>query len=86
MKAAVYREYGPLEVIGIEEVEKPVPRDYQVLVRTVGTWDCEARSFSSRSGSGSRCDWPWESAGRAGPCSVRSSPGTSADAAREPWS
>jgi NADPH:quinone reductase-like Zn-dependent oxidoreductase len=50
MKAAVYREYGPPGVIRIEEVEKPAPKDHQVLVRvrasSVGTWDCEARSFS----------------------------------------
>jgi NADPH:quinone reductase-like Zn-dependent oxidoreductase len=50
MKAAVYHEYGSPEVIRIEDIEKPTPRDHQVLVRvrasTVGTWDCEARSFS----------------------------------------
>ncbi len=50
MRAAVYHEYGSPDVIRIEDVEKPVPRDHQVLVRvrasTVGTWDCEARSFS----------------------------------------
>ena len=33
MRAAVYREYGPPDVIHIEEVEKPVPKDHQVLVR-----------------------------------------------------
>jgi len=50
MKAAVYHEYGSPEVIRIEDIEKPTPKDHQVLVRvrasTVGTWDCEARSFS----------------------------------------
>ena len=50
MKAAVYHGYGPPDVIRIEDVEKPVPKDQQILVRvrasTVGTWDCEARSFS----------------------------------------
>lgn len=50
MRAAVYHEYGPPNVVRIEEVEKPTPKDHQVLVRvrasTVGTWDCEARSFS----------------------------------------
>ncbi|MAE94397.1 MAG: NAD(P)-dependent alcohol dehydrogenase [Deltaproteobacteria bacterium] len=50
MKAAVYNEYGSPEVIRIEEVAKPTPRDHEILVRvrasTVGTWDCEARSFS----------------------------------------
>lgn len=50
MKAAVYRAYGPPEVIRIEDIPKPVPRDDDVLVRvhaaTVGTWDSEARRFS----------------------------------------
>ncbi len=50
MKAAVYHEYGSPEVIRIEDIERPTPKDHQVLVRvrasTVGTWDCEARSFS----------------------------------------
>ncbi len=50
MRAAVYHEYGSPEVIQIEDIEKPTPKDHQVLVRirasTVGTWDCEARSFS----------------------------------------
>lgn len=50
MRAAVYREYGSPEVVRIEDVEKPSPRDHQLLVRvrasTVGTWDGEARSFS----------------------------------------
>jgi NADPH:quinone reductase-like Zn-dependent oxidoreductase len=50
MRAAVYREYGSPDVIRIEDIEKPTPKDHQVLVRvraaTVGTWDAEARSFS----------------------------------------
>ncbi|HXN45670.1 MAG TPA: NAD(P)-dependent alcohol dehydrogenase [Bryobacteraceae bacterium] len=33
MKAAVYRRYGPPEVVHIEEVEKPSPGDHDVLVR-----------------------------------------------------
>jgi len=33
MKAAVYRRYGPPDVVKIEEVEKPVPGDNDVLVR-----------------------------------------------------
>jgi NADPH:quinone reductase-like Zn-dependent oxidoreductase len=37
MKAAVYRRYGPPEVIQIEDVEKPVPKDNQVLIRVLAT-------------------------------------------------
>jgi NADPH:quinone reductase-like Zn-dependent oxidoreductase len=50
MKAVVYRAYGSPGVLEIEDLPKPTPRDDQVLIKvhatTVGTWDCEARSFS----------------------------------------
>ena len=37
MKAAVYRRYGPPEVIQIQEVKQPVPKDNQVLIRIHAT-------------------------------------------------
>lgn len=44
MKAAKRTKYGPPEVISIGEVNKPVPRDYEVLIRvhatTVNRTDC----------------------------------------------
>ena len=42
MKAAVYHRYGPPDVVQIEEVEKPVPRDNDVLVRVQATTVCAA--------------------------------------------
>jgi NADPH:quinone reductase-like Zn-dependent oxidoreductase len=33
MKAAVYSRYGPPEVVHIEDVEKPVPKDDEVLIK-----------------------------------------------------
>jgi NADPH:quinone reductase-like Zn-dependent oxidoreductase len=33
MKAVVYRDYGPPDVLGLEEVAKPLPAENEVLVR-----------------------------------------------------
>ena len=50
MKAIVYREYGSPDVLKLDDIPKPTVRDDQVLIKvhaaTVGTWDCEARSFT----------------------------------------
>src|SRR5713226_5997784 len=42
MKAAVYRRYGPPDVVQIEDFEKPVPQDDEVLVRIYATTVCAA--------------------------------------------
>ncbi|MDQ3672440.1 MAG: NAD(P)-dependent alcohol dehydrogenase [Actinomycetota bacterium] len=48
MRAVVHDRYGPPEVLRIEEVERPVPNDDEVLVRvhasTVTRTDCGLRS------------------------------------------
>ena len=37
MKSAIRRKYGPPEVIKIENIEKPTPKDDEVLIRVVAT-------------------------------------------------
>jgi NADPH2:quinone reductase len=47
MRAAVFTEYGPPEVLQLQDVAKPVPRDDEVLIRvratTVTATDCLIR-------------------------------------------
>lgn len=49
MKAITYAKYGPPEVLHVQELEKPVPRDDEVLIRVRAAEatkaDCELRSF-----------------------------------------
>jgi NADPH:quinone reductase-like Zn-dependent oxidoreductase len=42
MKAAVFAEYGPPNVVQIKDVEKPVPKDNEVLVRIHASTICAA--------------------------------------------
>ncbi|WP_033543247.1 NAD(P)-dependent alcohol dehydrogenase [Planococcus sp. CAU13] len=49
MKAMVCTRYGPPEVLELQQLDKPVPKDDEVLIKvhasTVTAGDCEMRSF-----------------------------------------
>jgi NADPH:quinone reductase-like Zn-dependent oxidoreductase len=54
MRAVVYDRYGPPDVLHIEELERPIPKDDEILVKihatTVTRADCATREANRKSG------------------------------------
>jgi len=54
MRAVVYDSYGPPDVLRLEDVERPVPKDDEMLVRvhatTVNRLDCHTREANRSNG------------------------------------
>jgi len=56
MKAVVFTEYGPPDVLQLKDVAKPIPKDDEVLIRIYATtatlYDCWVRSSTAPAGFG----------------------------------
>jgi len=48
MKAAIYRRYGSPEVVQLEDVAKPIPKDDEILIRVYATTVCATDALVRR--------------------------------------
>lgn len=50
MKAILHTQYGPPDLLQFKEVDNPVPKDNEVLIKihatTVSSGDCNVRNFT----------------------------------------
>ena len=73
MKAIVYTKYGSPYVLKLQDVEKPVPKENEVLIKVhaaeVTKADCEMRSFTfAVKWFGCRCGLSWDLRGQRDTC------------------
>ena len=64
MKAAVWTKYGPPEVLQLQDVQRPVPKDDEVLVRvhasSINSWDWELMNGRAHITLGGRLKPPYK--------------------------
>ncbi len=74
MRAVVHDRYGPPEVLRVDDVERPVPADDEVLVRVHASTVTRGDAMGVRTGSTGSPASSRASAARGGRASARSSP------------
>ncbi len=62
MKAVVWTKYGPPDVLKLQDVERPIPKDDEVLVKvhasSINSWDWELLNGRAHFTSGGSFETP----------------------------